>query len=115
MAGVFALWYPTVLMLKVQWPAVSASHAEVWRVLDLSGMTKSVRESKLYTRSGYVFLNGAPITMKSTVGLGDLFNLEVRLPDGRRFRRQIMLVERPYWNGQNQRVPFEEHRHGRNR
>lgn len=103
------------MILKVRWPSISATRAEVWRVLDLSGMTSSVRESKLYTRSGYVYVNGAPATLKTTMAIGENFRLEVRLPTGRKILRQIMLVERAYWEGTNQRVPNEVHRHGRNR
>ncbi len=81
--------------LKVQWPSAIATHAEVWRILDLSGMTKSVRESKNFTRAGFTFVNGNMVkTLKKQVKLGDPFTLELRFPNGVIKSQYIMLVPR---------------------
>lgn len=70
-------------MLTVRWPSAIATRAEVWRVLDLSGMTNSVRQSRNYVRAGFVFLNGEPIrTLKDQMELGRVYRLELRFPNG---------------------------------
>jgi hypothetical protein len=81
-------------MIKIGWPTQQKQvNAQVWRVLDLSGLTRSTRESKNYTRSGFVFLNDSCITsLRHTVTLGDPFTLELRFPNGRIKGAEIMLV-----------------------
>lgn len=81
-------------MIKIGWPTLQKQvNAQVWRVLDLSGLTRSTRESKNYTRSGFVFLNDSCITsLKHTVTIGDPFTLELRFPNGRIKGAEIMLV-----------------------
>jgi hypothetical protein len=81
-------------MIKIGWPTLQKQvNAQVWRVLDLSGLTKSTRDSKNYTKSGYVFLNDSCITsLRHTVPLGDPFTLELRFPNGRVKGAEIMLV-----------------------
>lgn len=70
-------------MLTVIWPSAIATRAEVWRVLDLSGLTNSVRQSRNYLKSGYVFLDGNPVsTLKDTVEIGKIVRLEIRFPNG---------------------------------
>lgn len=84
-------------MITVAWPSAVAEKAEVWRVLDLSGMTNSVRESRNYTKAGYCYLNGKRVlSLKTTVVLGSKFDLELRFPNGKIVRREIKLVQRPY-------------------
>ena len=81
-------------MIRIGWPTLQKQvNAQVWRVLDLSGLTKSTRESKNYTRSGFVFLNDSRITsLRHTVAIGDPFTLELRFPNGRIKGAEIMLV-----------------------
>ena len=81
-------------MIKIGWPTLRKQvNAQVWRVLDLSGLTRSVRESRNYTKSGFVYLNGNRITsLKATVAIGDPFTLELRFPNGRTKSLEIMLV-----------------------
>jgi hypothetical protein len=71
-------------LIRVAWPAPhSQRFASVWRVLDLSGMTNSVRESRNFTRAGFAFLNGRKVrSLKDTVELGSIFTLELRFPNG---------------------------------
>lgn len=66
--------------------------AHVWRVLDLSGMTTSPRQSSNYVKSNYVFLNGNQVTMNTTVTLGSLFDLSIHFPNGREYTKQMILV-----------------------
>ncbi|NJL53696.1 hypothetical protein HC928_00225 [bacterium] len=64
----------------------------MWRVLDLSGLTSSVRESRNYVRAGYVYLNGQPVyNLKDTVEVGSSFRLEIRFPNGYIEARNIFL------------------------
>ena len=72
-------------MRLVPWPTLRTKvAAQVWRVLDLSGMTRTVRESTNFLKAGYVYLNGSRVTSKkATVALGDPFHLELRFPNGR--------------------------------
>jgi len=81
-------------VLLVQWPSAVAEEANVWRVLDLSGITKSVRQSRDYTRAGLVFLDGNHVTEGTRVPLGKDFHLEVRLPTGVVREADIRLVHR---------------------
>lgn len=77
----FLLYYLAVL--TVIWPSVKAREAEVWRVLDLSGLTNSVRQSRNFIKAGFVFLNNTPVSsIKSTVAVGETFRLELRFPNG---------------------------------
>lgn len=81
-------------MLTVTWPSSVATHAEVWRVLDLSGLTNSVRQSMNYLKAGFVFLDGNPISrLKDTVEIGKLFRLELRFPNGVTKAHNLMLVK----------------------
>lgn len=81
-------------MITIGWPTQNRQvYAEVWRILDLSGLTKSVRESIGYTKSGYVYLNGSNITsLKQSVSTGEPFRLELRFPNGRIKGADIMVV-----------------------
>lgn len=71
-------------VLRIAWPTYnSQARAQVWRVLDLSGMTNSVRESRNFTRAGFTFLNGRRVySLKDTIELGREFTLELRFPNG---------------------------------
>lgn len=70
-------------MLIVAWPSAIAMRAEVWRVLDLSGMTNSVRQSRNYVKAGFVYLNGDLIsTLKDQMDVGRVYRLEIRFPNG---------------------------------
>lgn len=67
--------------------------AQIWRVLDLSGLTNSVRESRNYTKSGFVYMNGVRVSsLKDRVPLGSTFTLEIRFPNGRVKSEEITLV-----------------------
>ena len=81
-------------MIQIGWPTQKKQvNAQVWRVLDLSGLTRSTRESKNYTKAGFVYLNGNLMTsLKQTVSIGDPFTLELRFPNGRTKSSEIMLV-----------------------
>ena len=81
-------------MIQIAWPTLKKKvNAQIWRVLDLSGLTTSVRQSRNYLKSGYVYLNGMLISSeKATVPTGALFHLEVRFPNGRVKGEDIMLV-----------------------
>jgi len=82
-------------VIKVGWPSSGNTCllAQVWRVLDLSGMTSSVRESRNFTRAGFVFLNGSKMqTLKKGVPLGEIFTLELRFPNGVTQLEEIMLI-----------------------
>jgi len=91
-------------MTVVRWFSAIAKRAEVWRVLDLSGITKSVRESQGFTKSGYVYLNGSLVTsLKETVEIGVPFRLEVRFPNGVVSGKDITVVNRMQAPGRVQR------------
>ncbi len=85
------------MAVRVQWPSVVALKAQIWRLLDLSGLTKSVRESRNFTRAGFVFLNGNQVLgLKETVSIGNTFTLELRFPNKRVKSMDITLVNRPF-------------------
>lgn len=80
--------------MKVGWQTQDdLSYAEVWRVLDLSGLTNSVRESRNYTKAGFVYKDGVRVSsLKDRVQLGSTFTLELRFPNGRTKSKEITLV-----------------------
>jgi hypothetical protein len=91
-------------VITVVWPSAIARDAQIWRLLDLSGMTKSVRESRNFTRAGYLYLNGNKVSgLKALVSVGSQFTLEIRFPNGKITSRDIHLVLRPYYSGRKQR------------
>lgn len=112
-AGRFALWYRTPMPITVQWPGITATQVEVWVVLHLSGMAKSVRQAKELVKRGYVRLNGGPVDMRTKVEIGEDFTLET-LDPLRRASKIIRVVEREYYEGRNprQNTPRQEHRRG---
>lgn len=81
-------------MITIAWPSLKKTvNAQVWRVLDLSGLTKSVRDSKNYTKAGYVYLNGMNVrSFRETVSTGCPFYLELRFPNGRTKGEDITIV-----------------------
>lgn len=84
----------TFQVLLVAWPSVVATKAEVWRVLDLSGMTTSVRQSRNFVKAGFVFLDGNPIsTLRDQMDLGRNYCLEIRFPNGVTVVRNLRLVK----------------------
>jgi hypothetical protein len=94
-------------MLYVNWPSAVATEAEVWRVLDLSGMTRSVRESRNFTLAGFVYLNGNKVSgLKDKVYVGAVFTLELRFPDGFTKSQKIFLRAMPKIKNPRQNSPF---------
>lgn len=82
-------------MLTVAWPSRTATQAEAWRVLDLSGMTKSVRQSRGYVLSGYLYVNGNHVlNLKETVAIGKVLRFELRFPNGV-VQGQTIFIVRP--------------------
>lgn len=82
-------------MLTVAWPSAVATRAEVWRVLDLSGMTNSVRQSRNFVKAGFVYLDGEPIrTLKDQMDVGRPYRLELRFPNGV-VQAQTIFLTRP--------------------
>lgn len=82
---VYVLWYSRV-----------SSVANVWRLLDLSGLTRSVRQSWNYLRAGYVYVDGNLVTSsRATVPIGKSITLELRFPN-QSTSKDIMVVSRMY-------------------
>lgn len=82
--------------ITVQWPSALATRATAWRLLDLSGMTKSVRESRNFTRAGYFYINGnRTASLGATVEIGSPTTIELRFPNGVTLSQEIFVVPRP--------------------
>jgi hypothetical protein len=81
-------------MRNVPWPTLRKKvDAQIWRILDLSGMTRTVRESNNYLKAGYVYANGVLVTSKkATMPLGHPFFLEIRFPNGRTIGYDLNLI-----------------------
>lgn len=80
-------------MLKVVWPSQTATRAEAWRVLDLSGLTNNVRQSRNYTLAGYLYVNNEPVrSLRAQVDLGRKLYFELRFPNGVVHARSLFLV-----------------------
>jgi ribosomal protein S4 len=102
-------------VLIVTWTSRVANNAQVWRVLDLSGITSSVRESRNFIRAGYVYVNGNQILdFRRTVPLGAVLLFELRFPNGVVKSHQVKVIPREYAPGTNQRSnnPTKKHRKG---
>lgn len=79
-------------MITVVWPSHRAKYAEIWRVLDLSGLTPHPRASEQAVRAQCVFLNGDLVQgLRDRVAIGRKFVLEVRAPQ-KVLSREIFLV-----------------------
>jgi hypothetical protein len=84
----------------VQWPSRVDKQANIWRVLDLSGMTKSVRDSRNFMKAGFVWINGnSVLSLKDMVEVGTTFTLELRFPSGKIVSRDIYLSSRDFRSG----------------
>lgn len=84
------------MYIKVEWPSTVATHVEVWRLLDLSGMVKSVRDARNFTKAGFLYVNGRCITsLKFTIKIGSPALFELRFPNGVIRSQEIMAVNRP--------------------
>lgn len=100
-------------VIRVAWPTYNPkAFARVWRVLDLSGMTNSVRESRNFTRAGFVFLDGQRVqNLRTTIQLGRNFILELRFPNGVTKRAEIFLFQATRHTAKAPRIttpdPFE--------
>jgi len=81
-------------MIKIGWPTHRSDiSVEVWRLLDLCGLTNSVRSSRNYTKSGYVYVDGNLINnLKHKVPMGSPMLLELRFPNGKIQSEEIMVV-----------------------
>jgi len=89
-------------MLYVAWPSRTATHAEIYRVLDLSGMCTSIRESKRYLQAGLVFLNNEVVlSLKDTVEIGKIFHLSLKLPKHAPINNLIFLTKATFGKPRN--------------
>src|SRR5690348_12480797 len=88
------------MTINVQWYSRVSKVAEVWRILDLSGLTHNPRQSKQYMLAGFVYLNGNNLTtLKDKVEIGSTFTLELRFPGGKVRSKDIYLSARLINNG----------------
>lgn len=100
-------------MLTVVWPSHQSQNAQVWRVLDLSGLTKSVRESRNFTRAGFVYVDGSKKTsLNDTVPIGKTVNFKLIFPNGKEKSQDIMLVHRTPRVTQRESRAFKKHYRG---
>lgn len=101
-------------MINVAWPSGVSQQAEIWRVLDLSGLTSSVRESKNYLLAGFVYVNGQRIfTLRETIAIGSTFRLELRFPNGVVESRDIFLSRKVNYKPRSNQ-PTTENRNASN-
>jgi hypothetical protein len=86
-----------LMAVRVQWPSAVATEADLVRVLDLSGLSSSPRQSRGLLKAGLVFLDGQQINdLKKKVPIEATFTLEVRFPGGRVRSLEMMVVKRPF-------------------
>ncbi len=84
-------------MLVVTWLSSFASAAQTWRVLDLSGITKSVRQSGNFVKAGYVYVEGDRVPdFRHTVPLGVPLSFELRFPNGVIKPYTVKVIPREY-------------------
>jgi hypothetical protein len=91
----------------IQWPGFGLNRVEIYRVLDLSGLTSTPRKSNLFIKAGYVFIDGNRVSsIKETMEVGKPVLLSVRLPSGIIKEDTIMVTCRQYYEGTPQRKIF---------
>ena len=83
------------MTITVVWPSVIPGRANVWRILDLAGMTATHRQSRDVTRGGIVYLDGNNVGLRDTISTGTTFLLEIRYPNRPHVRRNIFLANSP--------------------
>lgn len=87
-------------MLIVTWPSTSATHAEIWRLLDLSGMTKSVRQSLNVMKAGHVWVDYVQYrSLRDRIEIGRPYRFEIRWPNGLVTVETIKAVHRVNYKG----------------
>jgi len=99
-------------MIIVEWPSMTAASANLWRVLDLSGLTHSVRESRRQIKSGNVYLNGSQVfdsSLRQMVPVGTPFNVAIHQIDGSVRAADILLVNMVRPNKSRQTVASYVH------
>lgn len=83
------------MTVTIEWPSAIATHVEVWRLLDLSGLTSSVRESRNFTKAGFLYVNTRRITsLGHQVEMGSPTTLEIRFPNGVTKSKIVTVVTR---------------------
>lgn len=94
-------------MKIVQWPGFDVKFVEVFRVLDLSGISPNIRNSKLWVKSGYVYLDGVKVlSIKDRLEVGRPCTISVRFPSSIIKQEIIMVICRQYYEGTPQRKNF---------
>ena len=81
-------------VIKVVWPNTNIGiQVQIWRILDLSGMTSSVRESRNFTKAQFIYKDGNLVHgLKDRVNMGVPFILEIRFPNGKVISKEIMVI-----------------------
>lgn len=78
-------------MITLMWPSSTATHAEIWRLLDLSGLVRTEREARIAINSRLCYINNTLVSsFKQTVPLNDSYTLELRT--GRRTKEITFLL-----------------------
>jgi len=89
-------------MLYVPWPSRTATHADIYRLLDLSGMCTSIRDSKRYLLARYVYINSELVLrLDAKVEIGKPFFLELRLPNAAPVVRHIFVTKATFGKPRN--------------
>ena len=97
---------------SVYWVGSSTNtHASAWRLLDLSGMTKSVRESSRLVKLGLVTVNTAKIDLKTQLPIGGTYTVEITYATGIRHSMTFHLSH-PAPKGRQRMVDVTFHRKG---
>lgn len=101
----FLPFFILVIQLRViRWPGYGLNRVEIYRVLDLSGLSPNSRKSEIFIRSGYVFVNNDQVlSIKDTIEVGKTVLLSIRFPSGIIKEDNIMVVCRQYYEGTPQR------------
>jgi hypothetical protein len=94
-------------MRIIKWPGYGITHVEIYRVLDLSGLTNNPRQSKLFIKAGYVFMDNNPVfTIKDKMEIGLPSLLSIRFSNNTVKEDIIMVIPRQYYEGTPQRKVF---------
>jgi len=71
-------------MTTVFWPNHYDTHANIWRILELSGMVTSVRKAHNYMRAGFVSVNGnSYYQIRDRIKIGAMYTFTLTFPNGK--------------------------------
>ena len=82
-------------MILLVWPSSTSTHAETWKLFELSGLVHSDREARIALTNRLLYVNDEVVTNKHITPLNS--NIILKIKTGRRVKElPVFLVNRLY-------------------